>query len=156
MVTNAPGAQVPLSQIADVKLVDGPPMLKSENARLNGWTFVDIRGTVAVCGHNHRIDTPPGTALPGCSPAWDEPSGNLIGVMTTGGEVLTKGTTDVLGSPSPTDTDPTNQFQTLAQALGLADQELRDILANADRNALDGVGRCRRHGRQGQDAEAER
>jgi len=38
------GAQVPLGQIAEVEVVDGPPMLKSENARLNGWTFVDIRG----------------------------------------------------------------------------------------------------------------
>jgi Cu(I)/Ag(I) efflux system membrane protein CusA/SilA len=38
------GAQIPLEQIAEVKIVDGAPMLKSENARLNGWTFVDIRG----------------------------------------------------------------------------------------------------------------
>ena len=38
------GAQVALGQIASVEIVDGPPMLKSENARLNGWTFVDIRG----------------------------------------------------------------------------------------------------------------
>lgn len=38
------GAQVPLGQVADIVIVDGPPMLKSENARLNGWTFVDIRG----------------------------------------------------------------------------------------------------------------
>jgi len=38
------GAQVPLGQIAEIAIVDGPPMLKSENARLNGWTFVDIRG----------------------------------------------------------------------------------------------------------------
>jgi len=37
------GAQIPLSQIAEVKVVDGPPLLKSENGRLNGWTFVDIR-----------------------------------------------------------------------------------------------------------------
>jgi len=36
-------AQVPLSQVAEVRVVDGPPLLKSENARLNGWTFVDIR-----------------------------------------------------------------------------------------------------------------
>jgi len=42
LVTSA-GAQVPLGQIAEIKIVDGPPMLKSENARLNGWTFVDIR-----------------------------------------------------------------------------------------------------------------
>ncbi len=38
------GAQVPLAQVATVEVADGPPMLKSENARLNGWTFVDIRG----------------------------------------------------------------------------------------------------------------
>ena len=38
------GAQVPLGQLAEVVIVDGAPMLKSENARLNGWTFVDIRG----------------------------------------------------------------------------------------------------------------
>jgi len=37
------GAQIPLAQVAEVAIVDGPPMLKSENARLNGWTFVDIR-----------------------------------------------------------------------------------------------------------------
>ena len=37
------GAQIPLARIAEVKIVDGPPMLKSENGRLNGWTFVDIR-----------------------------------------------------------------------------------------------------------------
>ena len=37
------GAQISLAQVADIKIVDGPPMLKSENARLNGWTFVDIR-----------------------------------------------------------------------------------------------------------------
>jgi len=37
------GAQIPLAQVASVDIVDGPPMLKSENGRLNGWTFVDIR-----------------------------------------------------------------------------------------------------------------
>jgi Cu(I)/Ag(I) efflux system membrane protein CusA/SilA len=37
------GAQIPLAQVADVRIVDGAPMLKSENGRLNGWTFVDIR-----------------------------------------------------------------------------------------------------------------
>lgn len=41
LVTDS-GAQVPLSQIADVQIVDGPPMLKSENGRLNGWTYVDL------------------------------------------------------------------------------------------------------------------
>jgi Cu(I)/Ag(I) efflux system membrane protein CusA/SilA len=43
-LVTAAGAQIPLSQIAEVRVVDGAPMLKSENGRLNGWTFVDIRG----------------------------------------------------------------------------------------------------------------
>jgi Cu(I)/Ag(I) efflux system membrane protein CusA/SilA len=38
------GAQLPLSAIATVRVVDGPPMLKSENARLSGWVYVDVRG----------------------------------------------------------------------------------------------------------------
>ncbi len=38
------GAQLPLSAIATVRIVDGPPMLKSENARLSGWVYVDVRG----------------------------------------------------------------------------------------------------------------
>ncbi len=36
------GAHIPLSRVADVRVTEGPPMIKTENARLNGWTFVDI------------------------------------------------------------------------------------------------------------------
>ena len=38
------GAQIPLAAIANVRIVDGPPMLRSENARLSGWVYVDARG----------------------------------------------------------------------------------------------------------------
>jgi len=38
------GAQIPLSAVARIRITDGPPMLKSENARLSGWVYVDIRG----------------------------------------------------------------------------------------------------------------
>ena len=38
------GAQIPLGAVADIAVTDGPPMIKSENARLNGWTYVDIQG----------------------------------------------------------------------------------------------------------------
>jgi len=38
------GAKLVLSDVADLKLSDGPPMLRSENARLSGWVYVDIRG----------------------------------------------------------------------------------------------------------------
>ena len=38
------GATITLGQIATVEIADGPPMIKSENARPNGWVYVDIRG----------------------------------------------------------------------------------------------------------------
>ncbi|HEX7404237.1 MAG TPA: CusA/CzcA family heavy metal efflux RND transporter, partial [Usitatibacter sp.] len=38
------GAQVFLGAIADIRITDGPPMLKSENARPSGWIYVDLRG----------------------------------------------------------------------------------------------------------------
>ena len=38
------GATVTLGQIAEIEIADGPPMIKSENARPNGWVYVDIRG----------------------------------------------------------------------------------------------------------------
>ena len=38
------GKQIPLSAVADIRVEGGPPMIKSENARLNGWIFVDIEG----------------------------------------------------------------------------------------------------------------
>ncbi len=37
------GAQIRLGDIAAIHIADGPPMLKSENARLSGWVYVDIR-----------------------------------------------------------------------------------------------------------------
>src|SRR6266852_6062159 len=38
------GAQVFLGAIADIRIADGPPMLKSENARPAGWIYVDLPG----------------------------------------------------------------------------------------------------------------
>lgn len=38
------GARIALADVADIDVVDGPPVIKSENARLNGWTYVDIAG----------------------------------------------------------------------------------------------------------------
>jgi copper/silver efflux system protein len=38
------GSQITLGMVARVSLSDGPPMLKSENARLSGWVYVDVRG----------------------------------------------------------------------------------------------------------------
>ena len=38
------GARIALADVAEVTVADGPPVIKSENARLNGWTYVDITG----------------------------------------------------------------------------------------------------------------
>jgi Cu(I)/Ag(I) efflux system membrane protein CusA/SilA len=38
------GAQIRLGDVAAIVISDGPPMLKSENARLSGWVYVDLHG----------------------------------------------------------------------------------------------------------------
>ena len=38
------GARIPLGEVADIRTELGPAMIKSENSRPNGWTFVDIAG----------------------------------------------------------------------------------------------------------------
>ncbi|MDX1795247.1 MAG: efflux RND transporter permease subunit, partial [Hydrogenovibrio sp.] len=42
-IVSPSGQQLELGQVADVKVKLGPPLIKSENARLNGWTFVDLK-----------------------------------------------------------------------------------------------------------------
>lgn len=36
------GHRISLGDVAEIRIEDGPPGIKSENARLNGWTYVDI------------------------------------------------------------------------------------------------------------------
>ncbi|MDF3865863.1 MULTISPECIES: efflux RND transporter permease subunit [Pseudomonas] len=43
-IYTALGAQITLGSVARVRISEGPPMLKSENARLSGWVYVDVRG----------------------------------------------------------------------------------------------------------------
>ena len=43
-IVTASGARLVLSDVAEIRITDGPPMLRSENARLSGWVYVDIRG----------------------------------------------------------------------------------------------------------------
>jgi Cu(I)/Ag(I) efflux system membrane protein CusA/SilA len=38
------GAQLLLQDVAKISVDEGPPMLRSENARLSGWVYVDVRG----------------------------------------------------------------------------------------------------------------
>ena len=43
-IVTANGQRIALADVADIYVEDGPPAIKSENARPNGWTFVDIEG----------------------------------------------------------------------------------------------------------------
>jgi len=44
LVPLANGMHVPISQLADIHLNQGPPMIKSENSRQTAWVYVDLRG----------------------------------------------------------------------------------------------------------------
>jgi len=42
LVPAGPTLHIPLGELASISYTEGPPLIKSENARLNGWVFVDI------------------------------------------------------------------------------------------------------------------
>ncbi|MHB1580636.1 MAG: efflux RND transporter permease subunit, partial [Acidithiobacillus sp.] len=37
------GAQIPLAQVADLRIEGGPAMLTSDNSRLNNWIYIDLK-----------------------------------------------------------------------------------------------------------------
>ena len=43
LVPTPHGEQIPLAQLADIKIRKGPPGIKSENARPNAWIYIDLR-----------------------------------------------------------------------------------------------------------------
>ena len=63
-------AQIPLSYVADFSIVNGPPVIKSENARTTSWVYVDIRdidvGTYvknARAAVHEQVDLPEGYSM---------------------------------------------------------------------------------------------
>jgi Cu(I)/Ag(I) efflux system membrane protein CusA/SilA len=38
------GSRITLGTVSTIRISDGPPMLKSENARPSGWVYIDVRG----------------------------------------------------------------------------------------------------------------
>lgn len=44
LVPTPNGAQIPLMQVADIKLLSGPGMIRDENGRLSGYVYVDVSG----------------------------------------------------------------------------------------------------------------
>ncbi len=70
LVPTPAGAQVPLGQVATLLIRQGPPMIKSENARPNAWVYVDLRGIDvgtwverAKAEVARRIELPPGYTI---------------------------------------------------------------------------------------------
>ena len=43
LIPTSTGAQIPIDQVADIKIHQGPDMIRSENARRSAWIYVDIR-----------------------------------------------------------------------------------------------------------------
>src|SRR5690606_8278897 len=43
-IVTAAGGQVPLGRVAAIRISDGPGVIRSENARRNGWIYVDVAG----------------------------------------------------------------------------------------------------------------
>ncbi len=67
LVATPTGVQVPLGQLATVSVHQGPPGIKSENARPNAWVFVDLEtsdvgGWVAQAQRRlaEEVEIPPG------------------------------------------------------------------------------------------------
>ncbi|MDH4018712.1 MAG: efflux RND transporter permease subunit [Xanthomonadales bacterium] len=64
------GQHITLQAVADLRIEDGPPMIKSENARLNGWIYIDIEGVdlgtyvdAARKAVADRVDLPAGYSI---------------------------------------------------------------------------------------------
>jgi Cu(I)/Ag(I) efflux system membrane protein CusA/SilA len=70
LVPTPTGAQIPLSHIADIRLLSGPGMIRDENGRLSGYVYVDVSGR-DIGGYveeakrivRERVPLPPGYTL---------------------------------------------------------------------------------------------
>ena len=70
LVPTMDGAQIPMTQIADIKLLYGPSMIRDENGRLSGYVYVDVSGrdigsyvTEAKKAVREKVKLPPGYTL---------------------------------------------------------------------------------------------
>lgn len=69
-IVTAQGARIALVDVAEIEIADGPPVIKSENARPNGWLYVDIANrdlgsyvSEARQVVEDRVSLPPGYSL---------------------------------------------------------------------------------------------
>ncbi|WP_426265261.1 efflux RND transporter permease subunit [Sphingomonas sp. PWP1-2] len=66
------GQQITLGTVANISIAEGPPMLKTENARPSTWVYVDVRGRdlASVVGDLQRAVAKQVRLLPGVSIAY--------------------------------------------------------------------------------------
>ncbi|MDX1430140.1 MAG: efflux RND transporter permease subunit, partial [Rhodothermales bacterium] len=64
LVPVADGRQLPLGQLASLRLTTGPAMIKSENARPNAWVFVDLAEGVDIGSYVQRARSAVAEAVP--------------------------------------------------------------------------------------------
>ncbi len=71
-VVTPAGARIPLAEVADIRIDDGPGMIKTENARLNGWIYIDIDGRDlgSYVQHAQQVVTDKIKLPPGYSISW--------------------------------------------------------------------------------------
>jgi Cu(I)/Ag(I) efflux system membrane protein CusA/SilA len=69
-VVTPSGAHIPLADVAQIRIDDGPGLIKTEDARLNGWIYIDIEGrdlgSYVVEAQQvvaNEVDLPPGYSL---------------------------------------------------------------------------------------------
>jgi Cu(I)/Ag(I) efflux system membrane protein CusA/SilA len=71
LVATPTGAQVPLGSLATFRFIEGPSMVKSENARPNVWVYVDLAEEADLGGYvqaaraavDAQVDLPPGYSV---------------------------------------------------------------------------------------------
>jgi Cu(I)/Ag(I) efflux system membrane protein CusA/SilA len=70
LIPTPQGQHIPLKEVAQIEFTDGSPMIRSENARLTGWVFVDIAGrdiggyvAEAQAAIAAKVDLPAGTSI---------------------------------------------------------------------------------------------
>jgi len=51
LVTTSTGAQIPITQVADIRFRTGPPMLRNEDGQLVGFVFVDVNQTIGIADY---------------------------------------------------------------------------------------------------------
>lgn len=70
-ISTLQGTQIPLAQVASLRIESGPPMLTSDNSQLNSWVYIDLKPSTSLGGYvakaksilTKNVRLPPGYTL---------------------------------------------------------------------------------------------